>query len=428
MRKLVLIAALAATPIVVGSALAVPTERERAVQIDHVAIAPSETADLERVAQGLRQPWSVAFVSADELLITEKYRGVRVWRSGVLTPDVLPGGPTNVFAKEDSGLLDIALDPDFATNRTVYIAFAEGTEAANRTAVWKARYDGDRLSDGRVIFRVKPDKSDSSHPGGRILFLPDKTFLLSIGDGFKYKTAAQDLGSHLGKILRLTRDGAAPRDNPFVGRAGALPEIWTLGHRNPQGLARDPDTGIIWEHEHGPRGGDEINILRAGLNYGWPTLTHGIDYDGKIISERTFAPGFEPSLFYWAPSIAPSGLAVYRGPFADWQGKLFVGALANKSVVRVRRGNDTGFLVEDERMFVPLKKRIRDIRQGPDGFLYVLTDEESASLYRIHPKQTASVGSGASTVCVFTPDIRLIETPPLKERNNASKCRTGAPS
>lgn len=428
-RRRIICAVLAAAAVVAsGTGWAVPTARQRAVQIDNVPLAPSETADLERVTQGLRNPWSVAFISNTELLITEKFNGVRVLRDGVLSPDVLPGGPPNVLAKVDSGLLDIALDPDFATNRIVYIAFAEGTEEANRTAVWKARYDGDRLSEGRVIFRVKPDKKAPSHPGGRIQFLPDKTFLLTVGDGFDYKTAAQDLGSHLGKILRLTRNGTAPRDNPFVGRAGALPEIWTLGHRNPQGLTRDPQTGTIWEHEHGPRGGDEINILRAGQNYGWPTLTHGIDYDGKIISERTFAPGFEPSLFYWSPSIAPSGLAVYRGPFADWQGKLFVGALANKSVVRVRRGKDSGFLVEDERMFGALKKRIRDVRQGPDGFLYILTDEENASLYRVRPKQTASIGNGATTVCMFTPDIRLIDTPPLKPRNGTSNCSKGAPS
>lgn len=368
------------------AAWAQDTARQQAVAIDAVAIPPSESADLERLASGLKRPWCVAFTPDGELLITEKYVGVRVLRNGVLQPSVLAGGPANVFAKEDSGVLDIALDPDFAANRTVYIAFAEGTTEANHTAVWKARYDGAALTGGRVIFRSRPDKKDSSHPGGRLLFLPDKTLLLSVGDGFEYKAAAQDLGSHLGKMVRLTREGVAPRDNPFVGRAGALPEIWSLGHRNPQGLTLDPETGVVWEHEHGPRGGDEINILRAGANYGWPVVTHGIGYDGKIISERAFAPEFEASQFYWAPSIAPSGLAIYRGPYADWRGKLFVGALASKSIVRLRKGKDTGLLVEEERMFLPLKKRIRDIRQGPDGMLYVLTDEEDASLYRLRPK------------------------------------------
>ncbi len=386
MRRTAYIAALAAS-IITTNAHAEPSSRERAVAIDKVEIAPIETADLERIARGLRRPWCVAFTPAGELLITEKHHGVRVMRSGQLRPNVLDGGPTNVLAKEDSGLLDIALDPDFAANRTVYIAFVEGSEAANHTAVWKARYADDRLSEGRVIFRVKPDKKGTSHPGGRLLFLPDKTLLLTIGDGFDYKTAAQDLGSHLGKTLRLTRDGAPAADNPFIGRAGALPEIWTLGHRNAQGLTRDPTTGDIWLHEHGPRGGDEINLLRAGANYGWPVVTHGIDYDGKLISERAHAPGMERSMFYWAPSIAPSGLAFYRGnAFPDWQGKFFVGALAAKTIVRVRRGKDTGLLVEDERMFGAYKKRIRDIREGPDGMIYILTDEEDGELLRLVPK------------------------------------------
>ncbi len=362
------------------------TARERAVAIDKVTIVPDESADLERLAAGLRRPWSVAFAPDGDLLITEKYAGVRVMRKGVLDPDVLPGGPPNVLAKVDSGLLDVALDPDFARNRWVYVAFAEGTMEANRTAVWKARYDGKHLTDGHVIFRVKPDKVGAGHPGGRILFLPDKTFLLTVGDGYEYKQAAQDLGSHLGKTVRLTREGKAPADNPFVGRAGALPEIWTYGHRNAQGLARDPETGEIWQVEHGPRGGDEIDLLRAGANYGWPLVTHGIDYDGTIISERTSAPGIKRAAFFWAPSIAPSGLTVYRGEaFPDWRGMLFVGGLASKSISRLRRGKETGLLVEEERMFAPLKKRIRDIREGPDGLLYVLTDEDEGELFRIRP-------------------------------------------
>lgn len=366
------------------------TTRERAVAIDAMAIGASESADVERLAKQLRRPWCVAFVPGGDLLITEKYFGVRLLRSGVLQPDVMPGGPPNVFAKEDSGVLDIALDPDFPTNRQVYISFAEGNEGANRTAIWKARFDGNRLTNGRVIFRATPDKVDPSHPGGRILFLSDKTFLLTVGDGYNYMSAAQDLGSHLGKILRLTRDGVAAVDNPFVGRARALPEIWTYGHRNPQGLTRDTETGVIWEHEHGPRGGDEINILRAGANYGWPLVTNGIDYDGTLISERMSAPGFERPVFFWAPSIAPSGVAIYRGALEDWRGKLFVGGLASKSIIRLRKGGETGFLIEEERMLPGLKKRIRDIRQGPDGLLYALTDEEDGELLRLRPRTQLS--------------------------------------
>lgn len=386
MKRTACIAAIAAL-VVATNAHAAPSARERAVAIDRVDTSPVETADVERLARGLRRPWCVAFLPGGDLLITEKHHGVRAMRGGKLDATVIEGGPTNVLTKEDSGLLDVALDPDFATNRTVYVAFAEGTEDANHTALWKARFDGRRFSGGDVIFRVTPDKKGTSHPGGRLLFLPDKTLLLTVGDGFDYKTAAQDLRSHLGKTLRLTRAGKTAADNPFVGRTDALPEIWTLGHRNAQGLTRDPHTGDIWLHEHGPRGGDEINLLRAGANYGWPVVTHGIDYDGKLISERAHAPEMERSMFYWAPSIAPSGLGFYRGSaFPDWDGKFFVGALASKNIVRVRRGKDTGFLVEDERMLSGYKKRIRDVREGPDGLIYILTDEEDGELLRLRPK------------------------------------------
>jgi glucose/arabinose dehydrogenase len=301
-------------------------------------------------------------------------------------PEPLDGGPPNVFAKADSGLLDVVLGPDFAVNREIFLSFAEGDEKANRTAIWRARYEGGRLVDGRVIFRASPDKAGPGHPGGRMVFLPDGTLLLTIGDGYEYKEAAQDLGSHLGKILRVTRDGSAPGDNPFIGRPGALPEIWTYGHRNVQGLARDPATGDVWSHEHGPRGGDEINRLRAGANYGWPLVTHGIDYDGTIISERAFAPSVERASFYWAPSIAPSGLSVYRGKaFPDWDGKLLVGGLRSMAVSRLRVGRTSGLCIEEERMFGSQGQRIRDVRTGPDGLVYILTDEEAAELWLLRP-------------------------------------------
>jgi aldose sugar dehydrogenase len=363
-----------------------PTAREKAVAIASAGPIVQGAAQLERVVRGLQRPWSLAFTPDGDILLTEKYRGIRVVRNDALLADPLAGGPTQVLAKSDSGILDLALDPEFALNRLVYVSFVEGSEQANRTAIWRARYDGGRLLDGRVVFRVTPDKAGSGHPGGRMIFLPDATLLLTVGDGFEYKAAAQDLGSHLGKVLRLTRDGKAAEDNPFVGRAGALPEIWTYGHRNAQGLARDPVTGEIWAHEHGPRGGDEINLLRAGANYGWPLVTHGIDYDTTVISERAFATGIERSHFYWAPSIAPSGLAVYRGKaFADWDGKLLVGGLVSRSVSRLRRAKQPAFFIEEERMFGSLGQRIRDVREGPDGLVYVLTDEDEAELLRLQP-------------------------------------------
>ena len=383
--SLMLAGALAAWPAIAQQAPASP--RERAVAIDAPVIMLGGAVRLERVTDGLQRPWSLAFTPEGDLLVTEKYRGIRVIREGRLLTEPLAGGPPDVFAQADSGLLDLALDPDFERNRMVYVSFAEGTAEANRTSVWRARYEAGRLHDGRVIFRAAPDKAGPGHPGGRMLFLPDGTLLLTVGDGYEHKVAAQDPASHLGKILRLTRDGGAAADNPRVNAAGARAEIWTSGHRNVQGLAHDRQTGEIWSHEHGPRGGDEVNLLRAGANYGWPLVTHGIDYDGSIISERAFAPGFDRSAFYWAPSIAPSGLVVYRGnAFPDWHGKLLVGGLVTHAVSRLRRGKETGLFVEEERLFGAYGKRIRDLREGPDGLVYLLTDEDDAELLRMRPE------------------------------------------
>jgi glucose/arabinose dehydrogenase len=326
----------------------------------------------------------MAFLADGRMLIVEKHRGIRIVERGAVGP-LLPGVPTNVLRKEDSGFLDVALDPDYADNHTAYVAFVEGDEAANRTAVWRGQLASGRFINGRVIFRVNVSKKGTDHPGGRLLFLPDKTLLLTVGDGYEYKQEAQDLRSDLGKILRLTRDGKAPADNPFIG-GGNAPEIWTLGHRNIQGLARDPATGLIWAAEHGPRGGDEINLLKAGMNYGWPLVSHGIDYDGTVITDRTFGPKIEPAKMVWMPSIAPSGLTVYRGSiYQDWDGKFLVGGLASRSLIRLRIGKDTGLLVEEDRMFAGLRARIRDVRTGPDGYLYLLTDDEDGMLMRVVP-------------------------------------------
>lgn len=389
LRALRLPALCGALSLGLGAAAQAPglTPREQAVAIDRVSTTLDEPFELQRLARGLKRPWSLAFVSERELLITEKHGGIRVLRDGRLEPVPLAGGPEKVLANADSGLLDITLDPDFAATGWVYVAFAEGDERANRTAIWRARYDGTSLRDGRVIFRARPDKSGPAHPGGRLLFLPDGSLLITVGDGFDQKAAAQDLGSHLGKTLRLTRDGAAAPGNPYAARPGALPEIWTLGHRNAQGLALHPLTGEVWLHEHGPRGGDEINRLRPGANYGWPLVTHGVDYDGTLISERAHAPGLERASFFWAPSIAPSGLVIYRGSaFADWKGRFLVGGLVTRSVVRLRQGQQTGLLVEEERMVPGLKRRVRDLREGPEGWIYLLTDEEDGELLRIVPR------------------------------------------
>lgn len=354
--------------------------------------APPPKVETEVLATGLNHPWSLAFLPGGDLLITEKHGAVRRVRAGVLDPSPVAGGPV-AYQAEDSGLLDLALDPDFAERPFVYIAFAEGTQAANRTAVWKASWDGQALRGGRVIFRVSTDKRDPGHPGGRLLFLPDKTLLLTVGDGYDHADKAQDLGSHLGKVLRLDRDGRAPPDNPFVGRAGALPEIYSLGHRNAQGLVRDPRDGAIWLNEHGPMGGDEINRLLPGRNYGWPRASFGLDYSGAEITDLTAAPGLEAPRVVWVPSIAPSGFAVYHGaPFAAWEGDLFVGGMKNRRLMRVRLRPDGA--ARQEELLARLDVRIRDVRLGPDGLLYVLTDEANGRLVRLRPKPDAPA-SGA---------------------------------
>ena len=373
-----------ALALAVAGAASGQTARERAVAIDRVPVPPADRFEVEQIGPLLASPWSLAFLPGGSFLVTEKHGGIRIIRADGGASGRLPGGPPNVFQKEDSGLLDIALDPDFAANGFVYVAFAEGSEESNRTAVWKARLERDRLSGGKVIFRVNEAKRAPSHPGGRLLFLPDKTFLLTVGDGYDYRDKAQDPGRHLGKILRLNRDGAAPPDNPFVGRPGYAPEIYTLGHRNPQGLARDPATGTIWSHEHGPRGGDEINELVAGRNYGWPRASFGIDYDGTLITDRQHVDGMADPRFVWAPSIAPSGLAIYRGAIhRDWDGRLLVGALATRMLAQVRVNPDNGLLAEEGRWLVGLKARIRDVRIARDGQVYLLTDGPEGRLLRL---------------------------------------------
>lgn len=362
------------------------TARERAVAIDRVPIPPVDRFEVEAIGPPLAAPWSLAFLPDGSFLVTEKHGGVRIIRSDGSATGRLAGGPPNVLQKADSGLHDIVLDPDFATNRMVYIAFAEGSEQSNRTAIWKARLDDERLTGGRVVFRVNEAKKEPAHPGGRMLFLPDKTLLLTVGDGFDYRDKAQDPASHLGKVLRLTRDGKAAPGNPFAGRHGYAPEIWTLGHRNIQGLTRDPATGTVWSHDHGPRGGDEINELVAGRNYGWPSASFGIDYDGKLITDRQHVAGMSDPCFVWSPSIAPSGLAVYRGSaHPQWEGRLLVGALASRMLAQVRINPQNGLLAEEGRWLTGLKARIRDVRVAPDGNVYLLTDDTEGRLLRIVP-------------------------------------------
>jgi glucose/arabinose dehydrogenase len=336
------------------------------------------------IAKGLDHPWSMAFLPDGSMLVTERVGRLRLIKAGSLQPQPISGVPS-VHTGSQAGLFDIVLHPDFARNNIVYLTYAAGTSAANGTQVARARFDGTSLMDLRVIFTAMPLKGTDNHYGGRMAFLPDGTFLLTIGEGFEYREKAQDLTSDLGKIVRLNEDGTVPRDNPFIGQTSVRPEVYTWGHRNPQGLIFDAQSNRVYETEHGPRGGDELNIIVARKNYGWPVITYGMDYSGAYVSPYTERAGLEQPVIYWTPSIAPSGLAMYRGDkFPAWQGDLFAGALAFKHLRRIHL-DDRGNVVDQEQLLNDLHWRIRDVRAPPDGYLYVCTDETDGRVVRLEP-------------------------------------------
>jgi len=348
-------------------------------------LVPAAKADyqLETVAEGFNFPWSVAFLpDGDFLLATRPGKLLRVSATGEIG-EPLTGTP-EPFVLSQGGYFDIMLDSNFATNQVVYLSFAWGTVDANATRVIKARLGVKGLEDTKVLFTVSPTKAGGAHFGGKLAQLADGTMILSTGDGFEYREAAQDKFSQLGKIIRMNKDGSAPADNPFADGKLGNPYVWSYGHRNTQGLIVDKRTNTIYNHEHGPQGGDEINLVEAGKNYGWPAITYGINYSGAYVSPFQQAPGMEQPLKYWVPSIAPSGFALYDGDaFPQWRGDLFVGALVNKEVRRIELKN--GKVVAEEALFSELDARIRDVRVGPDGFIYLLTDSESGKLVRVKP-------------------------------------------
>lgn len=316
-------------------------------------------------AEGLEQPWSLAFLPDGSALVTEL--GGRLYP---LAADGTVGAPLEnvpaVYFAGQGGLFDVLPHPDFAANRLIYLSYAEGGPDDNGTAVLRARLGAGRLEESTVIFRNFSRKDTAVHYGGRLAFLPDGTLLLTTGDGFDYREAAQDVGSGLGKVLRMTDDGRPASGNPFPGS----PYVYSYGHRNPQGLAVS-EAGVIWLHEHGPRGGDEVNRIEAGSNYGWPAATHGLDYSGAVISPFTELEGVTPPVHVWTPSIAPSGLAVYAaGLFPAWRGNLFIGALVDREVRRLNLSG--GNVVAEEALFTELQARVRDVRAGPEGALYLL--------------------------------------------------------
>jgi glucose/arabinose dehydrogenase len=339
---------------------------------------------LVTVAEGLEHPWGIAFLPDGRALVTERPGRLRIVATDGKLGEPLAGVPA-VHAVNQGGLLDVALDPDFGANRLVYLSFAESRDGGSGTAVARGRLTGGGLADVQVIFRQQPTVKGGHHFGSRLVFARDGRLFVTLGDRFSERARAQTLDSHLGKVVRIERDGKVPADNPFMDRAGALPEIWTYGHRNVQGAALHPATGELWTNEHGPRGGDELNRTLAGRNYGWPTVSYGIEYSGGKISDSPTAPGIEPPVHHWVPSIATSGLIFYTGDrFPKWRGSAFVGGLASKQVARLEMDGDR--VVSEERLLEGVvDQRVRDVEQGPDGFIYLLTDEKKGRLLRIEP-------------------------------------------
>lgn len=346
--------------------------------------AQADDYRIETLVEGLEHPWSLAFLPDGRMLVTERVGRLRLIEAdGHLQKEPVAGLP-EAFIAAQAGLMEVVLDPDYPDNRWLYLSYAHGDVEANNTRLIRARLVGDELRDVEVLFTAQPLKAGAAHYGGRIAFLADKTLVLTLGDGFDWREQAQNPSNHLGKIVRLNRDGSVPPDNPLVGQKGAAAEIYSLGHRNVQGIVFDIENGRLYSHEHGPRGGDELNLIQLGQNYGWPLATFGIDYTGARISPYTELPGLVAPLLHWTPSVAPSSLTLYRGAlFPEWQGDLFVSTLAERSVRRIRVRD--GMLAGEEVLFEELGERLRDVRSGPDGALYLLTDNAEGRLLRVVP-------------------------------------------
>jgi glucose/arabinose dehydrogenase len=341
------------------------------------------TVRVVTVAQGLRHPWGLAFLPDGRMLVTERTGQVRiVARDGSLSAPL--AGVPRVEVGGQGGLLDVVLAPDFATSRIIYLSYSEpGRLGVVGTTVARARLGDNGLEGATPIFQQTPKVRSGIHFGSRLVFAGDGNLFITTGERGR-RDDAQDLDRHLGKVIRVRPDGSVPPDNPFVRRGGARPEIWSYGHRNLQGAAIHPETGQLWTIEHGAQGGDEVNVPRAGRNYGWPVITYGRDYSGATIGEGTTRAGMEQPVHYWDPSIAPSGMTFYTGDrFPEWRGNLFVGSLKFQMLVRLVLDGER--VVREERLLRGLGSRVRDVRQGPDGLLYLLTDEGDGRILRIEP-------------------------------------------
>ena len=343
------------------------------------------TLTVETVASGLDHPWGLAILSDGRMLVTERLGRLRwVSRDGKLSAP-LTGVPA-VAASGQGGLLDITLDPQFDRNQVIYLSYSEpGDNGTAGTSALRARVTATSLEDVKVIYRQEPKVNSSNHYGSRIVFARDGSIFITQGDRFSYRERAQDVAWLLGKVVRINADGTIPKDNPFVGRSDARPEIWSWGHRNIQGAAIDPETGRLWTIEHGAVGGDELNHPEPGKNYGWPTITYGRDYSGRSIGRGAVNEGMEQPVYYWDPVIAPGGLTFYSGTrFPGWKGSILIGALNPGGLVRLTMKD--GVVVAEERHLGEQRERIRDVQVGPDGLIYVTTDNSKGRILRISPK------------------------------------------
>ncbi|HQX13745.1 MAG TPA: PQQ-dependent sugar dehydrogenase [Nitrosomonas sp.] len=337
---------------------------------------------VKQIAQGLKFPWGMAFLPDGNILVTERIGQLRIVSPNGQLSEPIQGVP-EVFFEQQGGLLDVAIDPEFSKNRLIYLSYAEPEGNKASTAVARAELVNGQLKNLQVIFRQLPKTMGGVHFGSRLAFARDGNLFITLGDRGTHAEDAQQLDNYFGKIIRIRPDGSVPSDNPFVKHSNAKPEIWSYGHRSVQGATIHPKTGELWIHEHGPKGGDEINIPQAGKNYGWPKACYGSHYDGTPIKDEHAEQGFEEPIHYWTPSIAPSGMAFYTGnDFPNWRGSLFVGALAGKHVARLTIDSNK---ITSEEQLLANTTRFRNIKQSPDGTLYLLTDEANGKLLKIVP-------------------------------------------
>ena len=349
-------------------------------QVDSV-MTEAGPVSVQNLVGGLDHPWGMAFLPDGRLLVTERSGNLRILGTDRQLSAPL-GGVPEVFAQGQGGLLDVALHPNFAENRFVYLSFAEpGQNGTASTALGRGRLEGNQLSGFEVVFSQEPKIGGPNHFGGRIVFSPEGQLFLTLGERFQF-APAQDLANHLGAVVRLNLDGSVPEGNPFVNQAEAEPEIWSYGHRNIQAAAINPQTGALWVAEMGPLGGDELNLPEPGRNYGWPVVSWGINYDGTEIPDPPTRPEFADAVKHWSPVISPSGMAFYTGDvFPEWRGSVMIGGLSAQELVRVEFDGQS--VTNEER--IPLGVRIRDVEQGPDGLVYLLTDRDEGNVWRLAP-------------------------------------------